>query len=97
MCVCLPRKIDQFSEQFLLVSVGIFRRLVGRQDQGQTVEAAAAFTVCAALRPDMPWPFFSRGLIYLQQKRYDAADDDFSAALRLNPDWSDALKQRPNC
>jgi tetratricopeptide (TPR) repeat protein len=61
---------------------------------GQRADAAAAFTVCAAIKPQMPWPYFSRGLVELQQQRFEAAQEDFSEALRLVPNWTPALINR---
>jgi tetratricopeptide (TPR) repeat protein len=71
-----------------------FVRGVSHDGIGQMVDAAAAFTVCAAIRPEMPWPYFDRGLVHLQQKRYPLAVEDFTVALRLNPNWTNALLNR---
>jgi eukaryotic-like serine/threonine-protein kinase len=61
---------------------------------GQRADAAAAFTVCAAIKPQMPWPYFSRGLVELQQQRFEAAQEDFTEVLRLVPNWTSALVNR---
>jgi tetratricopeptide (TPR) repeat protein len=38
--------------------------------------------------------YFNRGLIRLQQADYSRANDDFSCAIKLQPDWRDALTNR---
>ncbi len=68
-----------------------FVRGVCHEGVGQKAEAAAAFTVCAAINPQMPWPYFNRGLVELQQHRYEAAQEDFTEALRLSPNWTSAI------
>jgi tetratricopeptide (TPR) repeat protein len=57
-------------------------------------DSAAAFTVCAGLRPKAPWPHFNRGLVRLRQKLYEEAEADFSEALRLKPEWTAAMINR---
>jgi serine/threonine protein kinase/Flp pilus assembly protein TadD len=69
-------------------------RGISHEGVGQMTDAAAAFTVCAALRPEMPWPPFSRGLVRLQQRRFEEAEKDFAEALRLKPEWTSALINR---
>src|SRR5262249_33591414 len=61
---------------------------------GQNSDAAAAFTVCGALRPDLAGPRFNRGLIRIQQRRYADAVQDFDEALHLRPAWTGALINR---
>ncbi|MDX1963436.1 MAG: protein kinase [Pirellulales bacterium] len=42
--------------------------------------AAAAFAVCMALREDVAWAYFGRGLCHLRSRDFAAAEADFSAA-----------------
>ena len=81
---------DRHSNHFM----GWFIRGICHDGLGQMADAAAAFTVCASLRPLMPWPHFNRGLVRLQQKQFEAADGDFSESLQLKPHWTAALINR---
>jgi tetratricopeptide (TPR) repeat protein len=63
-----------------------YARGISHYAVGQWAEAAAAFGVCAALKPEMPWSYFDRGLVRLQQKNFAAAEADFATVLRLPPD-----------
>ena len=56
-----PAETDRHAGHFLAWYV----RGVAHDNVGQLSEAAAAFTVCAALKPEMPWAYFSRGLVRL--------------------------------
>src|SRR5262249_16441821 len=71
-----------------------FVRGVCHDGVGQRAEAVAAYTVCAAIKPEMPWPYFNRGLVHLQQKRFQAAEEDFSYAMKLKQDWTSAQINR---
>jgi serine/threonine protein kinase/lipoprotein NlpI len=83
-----------FSERHHDHFMGWFVRGICHEGLGQMNEAAAAFTVCIALRPEMPWSYFNRGLVRLRQRSYEAAERDFTSALRLKPDLTWALIDR---
>jgi tetratricopeptide (TPR) repeat protein len=61
---------------------------------GQYVDAAAAFGVCVALRPDFPFAHLNRGLADLKLRRFVEAERDLTRALELKPDWPIALRNR---
>ena len=60
----------------------------------QAPEAAAAFSVCIALRPDFAPAHLNRGLARFRHKQYAEADADLSRALALKPGWSTVLLNR---
>jgi serine/threonine protein kinase len=61
---------------------------------GQPADAAAAFAVCAALRPDVPLAHAHRGLARIGLDRFAEAERDFTRALELMPDWPVVLRHR---
>ena len=61
---------------------------------GQNAESAACWTACIVLEPDMPWAYYNRALLRLQQENYLAAVADLSNVLRLQPDSMAALMNR---
>ncbi len=82
-------KLIPFTDRHPSHFMSWFVRGVSHDGVGQSTDAAAAFTVCAALKPKMPWPHFNRGLVRLNQRRFDAAEEDFSEALRLSGESAD--------
>ena len=48
-------------------------------------EARRCYDVVISLRPDLPWPYFGRGLVGLDAKRYAEAEADFDRVLQLRP------------
>jgi tetratricopeptide (TPR) repeat protein len=52
------------------------------------------YSVCAALAPELPWPYFNRGLAHLRQRDYAQARADFDRVLRLKADLSEAHVNR---
>ena len=60
----------------------------------QSPEAAAAFSVCIALRPDFPPAHLNRGLARLRQKQNAEAEADLTRALELRPGWTIAILNR---
>src|SRR5262249_23447631 len=81
------RKLIPFTDRHPNHFMGWYVRGICHDGVGQLSDAAAAFTICAALKPDLPWPYFSRGLIRLQERRFQEAESDFTEALRLKPEW----------
>lgn len=61
---------------------------------GQSADAATAFSVCLALVPDWPHALANRGQARLKQKRFAAAEADYTCALELKPNWALALVNR---
>ncbi len=87
-------KLIPFSDRHADHFMGWYVRGICHHATGQLADAAAAFTGCAALRPNMPWTRFSRGIVRLEQHRFDAAESDFTTALGLKPDWTAAVINR---
>ena len=71
-----------------------YARGLGHQWFNQHTEAAEAFAVCVALRPDFPQAYANRGLARIQLLRFADAEADFSTALELKPNWTLALINR---
>lgn len=44
--------------------------------------AEGCYTACAALRPDLAFPFYFRGLLHLDERDFAAAERDFLAAIQ---------------
>ena len=61
---------------------------------GHLEEAAYCLGTGIALRPELYWPYFNRGLIYLDLKSYDRALADFDRVLELRPGIAEALINR---
>jgi lipoprotein NlpI len=87
-------KLVPFTHQHPNHFMGWFVRGVCHDGVGQWAVAVAAFTVCAAINPEMPWSYFNRGLVQLQQKRSQAAEEDFTLAMKLKPGWTAAQLNR---
>jgi serine/threonine protein kinase/Flp pilus assembly protein TadD len=73
---------------------GWFARGMCHGALGQPADAAAAFAVCVALRPDFPHAHLNRGLAHLRLQRFAEAEADFTRALELKPGWDKALLHR---
>jgi serine/threonine protein kinase/Flp pilus assembly protein TadD len=71
-----------------------FVRGVCHDQLGQLPDAAACFSVCVALEPEMPWGWFNRGVVRLRQPDFAGAEADFTSALRLRSDWTPARLNR---
>ncbi len=52
----------------------------------QDAEAAACYSTCIALWPDLPWAYYNRGLTAMRQFDYKQARADFHEAIRLRPE-----------
>jgi tetratricopeptide (TPR) repeat protein len=61
---------------------------------GQFADAAAAFEVCSALRPDSHLPHFHLGLARLDERDYAKARAAFDRAIELRPNDAAALINR---
>jgi tetratricopeptide (TPR) repeat protein len=53
---------------------------------GELSAAEGYYTACIALRPDLAFPRFFRGLLHLETKRFAAAEEDFSRVIELDGD-----------
>jgi tetratricopeptide (TPR) repeat protein len=71
-----------------------FARGICHELLGQFADANAAFSVCLALRSELPQPHVNRGLARLKLHRYADAEADFTRALERKPGWSKALINR---
>jgi serine/threonine protein kinase/Tfp pilus assembly protein PilF len=60
----------------------------------QLDRALTAYTTCAALRPQLPFAYFHRGVCRLELQDYDEAEADFDRALALRHDLPAALVNR---
>ena len=65
-----------------------------QEAHGRTLEAVGHYTVCIGLRPRVALPWYGRGLAELRLHRYAAAEADFGRALRLRPEFTQALVSR---
>lgn len=88
------RRLIPFSEKNPRHFMSWYVRGICHDGVAQLAEAHAAFTVCVTLRPEFRWSYFSRGLVRLQQKRFELAETDFSRSLELHPTWTAALINR---
>jgi len=61
---------------------------------GREADAAAAYTVCTALKPTVSAAFFNRGLSRARQRQFDLARKDFTEVLRLDGDHGEAYFNR---
>jgi serine/threonine protein kinase/tetratricopeptide (TPR) repeat protein len=69
--------------------LALCRHSLGRLDQ-----ALERYDVAAALLPADPRPFFRRGTIYGQQKRFADAEAEFTKALDRDPSFADGYRNR---
>lgn len=60
----------------------------------QWADSATCWAVCTALEPDMPWTWFNRGIVRMQQRDHRGAESDFTKALDLQSDWLEAKMNR---
>jgi len=60
----------------------------------QDQEARACYTTSIALRPDFPWTYFNRGLVYLRQNDLKSARADFDRVIHLRPDFAEVYINR---
>ena len=67
----------------------IARRGIEQLKEGNYVEAQAQFEAALKLDRSNSWIYYHLGLLFLEQRNYDLAIDDFKAALsgNLNPSW----------
>lgn len=61
---------------------------------GNFAEAEYCFGECISIRPELPWPYFNRGLTYLDLKKPAQAYDDFDKFLSLQPEVAVAYINR---
>src|SRR5262249_60104583 len=87
-------KLVQFTRKHPNHFMAWFARGMSHEYFGQSPDAAAAFSVCIALKPEIPQPHFNRGLTSLRQRDFQAAEEDLTEALRLEPNWTEALVAR---
>ena len=59
-----------------------------------SAHALADFDAALRLNPDFPEAIRGRGVVEMNEKKYDLAIADFTASLRLKPDYGDALYNR---
>jgi eukaryotic-like serine/threonine-protein kinase len=69
---------------------------LGKCEQAVRNRSAAAgyFTACIALRPDLHWGWFFRGVLRLEQREFAAAKADFDEVVRLQPACTSAVVNR---
>jgi tetratricopeptide (TPR) repeat protein len=79
-------KPDHAAAQFALA--------VCRQQKGEYYAALERYKVAGALAPTDPRPPLHRGQIYLLLKRYERADAEYTAALKLDPAHGVAYAER---
>ena len=67
----------------------IARRGIEQYKEGNYVEAQAQFEAALKLDRSNSWIYYHLGLLFLEQRNYDLAIDNFKAALsgNLNPPW----------
>lgn len=67
----------------------IARRGIEQLKEGNYVEAQAQFEAALKLDRSNSWIYYHLGLLFLEQRNYDLAIDNFKAALggNLNPSW----------
>jgi eukaryotic-like serine/threonine-protein kinase len=80
------RTPDNFGSAFLH---GLTLRATGKPKQ-----AWAAFSVCIALEPNNVQAWYQRGLCHLENQAFVAATGDFSNALAIDPEFTQALVSR---
>jgi Flp pilus assembly protein TadD len=59
-------------------------------ERGQFDEAVARFELASTLAPEDATIHYHLGCMYAGQRRFDAAETRFRAALRLRPDFGEA-------
>lgn len=65
-----------------------------RHQLGQYARALERYDTAAALLPDDPRPPFNRGLVYGLQQKHTLAEPEFALAIRLNPNFGEAYRNR---
>jgi tetratricopeptide (TPR) repeat protein len=65
-----------------------------RQQKGQWDRALERYDAAAVVLPKDPRPAYRRGLIYGTRNRPAQAEEEFTKALALDPDFADALRHR---
>jgi serine/threonine protein kinase/Tfp pilus assembly protein PilF len=65
-----------------------------RQQMGQYDRALERYDAARVLLPSDPRPAYQRGLIYAVKHDPAAADEEFTKALALDPDFADAYRHR---
>jgi tetratricopeptide (TPR) repeat protein len=67
----------------------IARRGIEQFKEGNYVEAQAQFEAALKLDRSNSWIYYHLGLLFLEQRNYDLAIDNFKASLggNLNPPW----------
>lgn len=66
----------------------------GYSGLGQFEEAEFCYSECIAIRPDLVWPYFNRGLASLDMKKPAEARDDFDRVIAMRPDLAVAYVNR---
>jgi serine/threonine protein kinase/regulator of sirC expression with transglutaminase-like and TPR domain len=61
---------------------------------GQLPAAISCYSTGIALRPDLPWAYFNRGLARLDLRDYAGALADFDSVIAMRPDMVEALINR---
>jgi tetratricopeptide (TPR) repeat protein len=54
---------------------------------GRKAEAVEALTTCIALKPEAPWGYSTRGLVWALLGRFDEAERDLQRAINRHPDF----------
>ncbi len=85
------RKLIPFTEKRPSHFMGWYVRGVCHDGMAQHRDAAAAFDVCVALKPEFAWSYFARGFARLHGRRYGGAVEDFTEALKRHAKWRSAL------
>jgi serine/threonine protein kinase/tetratricopeptide (TPR) repeat protein len=62
--------------------------------QARYTEAAGDFSACTALGPQFAWAHFNRGLALARSGLLDPARDAYDQALRLDPEFTEAMVNR---
>jgi eukaryotic-like serine/threonine-protein kinase len=81
-------ELDPGSYRVNMVLAACYDRLARNSD------AAASYTTAIALRPDVWWGYYHRGLAELKQGNYQKASADFNRAAQLAPDHSEIYLHR---
>src|SRR5262249_16831523 len=61
---------------------------------GQLPAAISCYSTGIALRPDLPWAHFNRGLAHLDSQDFSGARVDFDRVIALRPDMVEAYINR---
>ncbi|HEX3102150.1 MAG TPA: M1 family aminopeptidase, partial [Pyrinomonadaceae bacterium] len=80
-------KILRISPELRVSSIA--RRGIEQLKEGNYVEAQAQFEAALKLDRSNSWIYYHLGLLFLEQRNYDLAIDNFKAALsgNINPSW----------